>query len=154
MSLRAAAQSTARQRAFRSTASFIAPTLGVGKALRVALRCLIVDDNEAFLGSAARLLESQGLEVVGRASSGDEAVRLAQTLKPDVALVDVQLGEEDGLEVTRQLNAGARLTAVVLISTHSQEDELAELIADSPAIGFLPKTALSVAAIADLLGRR
>jgi two-component system, NarL family, nitrate/nitrite response regulator NarL len=116
----------------------------------VALRCLIVDDNETFLGSASRLLESQGLEVVGRASSGDEALQLAQTLQPDVALVDVQLGEEDGLEVTRQLNAEARLTPVVLISTHSQ-DELAELIADTPAVGFLPKTALSAAAIADLL---
>jgi two-component system, NarL family, nitrate/nitrite response regulator NarL len=116
----------------------------------VALRCLIVDDNEAFLGSASRLLESQGLQVVGRVSSSDEAVRLAQALKPDVALVDVQLGEEDGLEVTRRLNTGSPLTPVVLISTHSQ-DELAELIADSPAVGFLPKTALSAAAIADLL---
>jgi two-component system, NarL family, nitrate/nitrite response regulator NarL len=117
----------------------------------VALCCLIVDDSEAFLGSAPRLLESQGLQVVGRVSSSDEAVRLAQTLNPDVALVDVQLGEEDGLEVTRRLNMGTPLTPVVLISTHSQ-DELAELIADSPAVGFLPKTALSAAAIADLLG--
>jgi two-component system nitrate/nitrite response regulator NarL len=119
----------------------------------VALRCLIVDDNETFLGSASRLLESQGLQVVGRASSSDEAVRLAQTLKPDVALVDVQLGDEDGLEVTRQLNAGARSTPVVLISTHAP-DELAELIAESLAVGFLPKTALSAAAIAGLLGQR
>ncbi len=116
----------------------------------MALRCLIVDDNDTFLGSASRLLEAQGLQVVGRASSGDEAVRLAQTLRPDVALVDVQLGEDDGLDVTRRLNAGTRLTPVVLISTHSQ-DELAELIADSPAVGFLRKTALSAAAIADLL---
>jgi two-component system nitrate/nitrite response regulator NarL len=117
----------------------------------VALRCLLVDDNEAFLGSASRLLESQGLQVVGCASSGNEAVRLAQTLQPDVALVDVQLGDEDGLEVARRLSAGARSTPVVLISTHSQ-DELAELIADSPAVGFLSKTALSGAAIAVLLG--
>ena len=114
------------------------------------MRCLLVDDNEAFLGSASRLLESQGLQV-GCASSGNEAVRLAQTLQPDVALVDVQLGDEDGLEVARRLSAGARSTPVVLISTHSQ-DELAELIADSPAVGFLSKTALSGAAIAVLLG--
>ncbi|MDF2752058.1 MAG: putative transcriptional regulator [Gaiellaceae bacterium] len=117
----------------------------------MALRCLLVDDNEAFLGSASRLLESQGLQVVGCASSGNEAVRLAQTLQPDVALVDVQLGDEDGLEVARRLSAGAQSTPVVLISTHSQ-DELAELIADSPAVGFLSKTALSGAAIAVLLG--
>jgi DNA-binding NarL/FixJ family response regulator len=117
----------------------------------VALRCLIVDDNEAFLASASRLLETQGLEIVGRASTGQEAVRLAEAQRPDVALVDVQLGDEDGLEVTRQLTAGARPIAVVLISTHPQDD-VAELIADSPAVGFLPKSALSAVAIADLVG--
>jgi DNA-binding NarL/FixJ family response regulator len=151
MSLRAAAQSSPRQRVFRSTASFIAGTLRLSDAGPVALRCLIVDDNEAFLGSASRLLEAQGLQVVGRATSSEDGVRLAQALEPDVALVDIQLGEEDGLEVTRRLSTGARTTPVVLISTHSQ-DELAELIEDSPAVGFLPKTALSAAAIADLLG--
>jgi DNA-binding NarL/FixJ family response regulator len=116
----------------------------------VALRCLIVDDNEEFLTSASRLLEAQGLEVVGRASSGEDAVRLADTVRPDVALVDVQLGEEDGLEVTRQLSAGGRSIAVVLISTHCLDD-VAELIADSPAVGFLPKTALSAVAIGALV---
>jgi two-component system, NarL family, nitrate/nitrite response regulator NarL len=116
----------------------------------VALRCLLVDDNPKFLASASRLLEAQGVEIVGRALSGQEAARLAQTLGPDVVLVDVQLGEEDGLEVARRLSTGARPTPVVLISTHSQDD-LAELIADSPAVGFLPKTALGAAAIAELL---
>jgi two-component system, NarL family, nitrate/nitrite response regulator NarL len=116
----------------------------------VALRCLIVDDSEEFLGSASRLLESQGLEVVGRASSGAEAVRLTEELQPDVVLVDVLLGDEDGLEVARRLTAGARSTRVVLISTHSEE-ELADVLAESPAFGFLPKKALNAAAIAALL---
>jgi two-component system, NarL family, nitrate/nitrite response regulator NarL len=117
----------------------------------VALRCLIVDDNEQFLASVSRLLSSQGLEIVGRASSGAEAVRLADTLEPDVVLVDVQLGNEDGLEVTRRLAANDRATHVILISTHSADD-LAELIADSPAVGFLPKADLGARAIAELLG--
>ena len=116
----------------------------------MALRCLIVDDNEEFLDSASRLLSAQGLDVVGRASSGAEAVRLVQTLEPDVALVDVQLGDEDGLELTRRLTADARDTRIILISTHS-ENELTELIVDSPAVGFLPKAALSANAIAELL---
>jgi DNA-binding NarL/FixJ family response regulator len=116
----------------------------------VALRCLIVDDSEAFLASASRLLSAQGVEVVGRASSGAEAVRLAQELEPDVALVDVQLGDEDGLAVARRL-AATPLTRVILISSHSRE-ELGELIADSPAAGFLPKSALGADAIAKLLG--
>jgi DNA-binding NarL/FixJ family response regulator len=115
----------------------------------VVLRCLIVDDNEAFLASATRLLLSQGLDVVGRAANGEEALRLAETLAPDVVLVDVLLGAENGLEVTRQLAARAR-ARVILISTHTEED-LADLIADSPAVAFLPKAALGAGAIAELL---
>ncbi len=117
----------------------------------MALRCLIVDDSEAFLASASRLLSAQGVEVVGRASSGAEAVRLAQELDPDVALVDVQLGGEDGLGVARRLAATTPSKRVILISSHSK-DELAELIADSPAAGFLAKSALAADAIAKLLG--
>jgi CheY-like chemotaxis protein len=117
----------------------------------VALRCLIVDDSEEFLDSASRLLSAQGLEVVGRASSGAEAARLVETLEPDVALVDVQLGDEDGFEVTRRLAADGRETRIILISTHSQ-NELAEMIVESPAVGFLSKAALDANAIAEMLG--
>ena len=117
----------------------------------MALRCLIVDDNKEFLASAARLLASQGLEVVGSAGSGTEALRLASTLRPDVALVDVQLGAEDGTDVARRLAVGEGSTRVILISTHSADD-LEELIADSPAVGFLPKASLSAGAIAAVLG--
>jgi two-component system nitrate/nitrite response regulator NarL len=115
----------------------------------VTLRCLIVDDSEVFLASALRLLSAQGLEVVGRASDGAGALRLARKLQPDVVLVDVQLGGEDGLEVAGQLAATAQAPRVILISSHSQ-DELAELIAESPAIGFLPKSALNARSIARL----
>jgi two-component system nitrate/nitrite response regulator NarL len=116
----------------------------------VALRCLIVDDSEAFLDSASRFLSAQGLEVVGRASDGAHALGLTQTLKPDVVLVDVQLGDEDGLELTRRLSATALPPRVILISSHSKDD-LAELIADSPAAGFLPKSALNAKAVATIV---
>jgi DNA-binding NarL/FixJ family response regulator len=117
----------------------------------VRLRCLIVDDSELFLASASRLLAAQGVEVVGCASSGAEALQLVQKLEPDVALVDVQLGREDGLELTRRLAATVPVTPVILISSHSK-DELADLVSDSPAAGFLPKTSLSADAIVELLG--
>jgi DNA-binding NarL/FixJ family response regulator len=117
----------------------------------MVLRCLIVDDNEAFLASASRVLESQGVNVLGRARTSREALRLSERLRPDVVLVDVQLGEENGLDLARRLTELPRSGPVVLISTHT-EDELAELLADSPAVGFLPKKALSAAAIADLIG--
>jgi len=116
----------------------------------VALRCLIVDDSEAFLASASALLSAQGLEVVGLASSRAEALRLAERLRPDVTLVDVELGVEDGLQLARELAGRVPSSRVVLISTHPQ-DELGEVIADSPASGFLGKTALSAAAIAELV---
>jgi two-component system, NarL family, nitrate/nitrite response regulator NarL len=117
----------------------------------VALRCLIVDDSEEFLASAERLLSAQGLAVVGVASSGVEAVRLARRLLPDVALVDVELGEEDGVDVARRLAKHAPSSRVVLISSHP-EDELGDLLAGNPAVGFLPKTALSAAAITQFVG--
>jgi two-component system nitrate/nitrite response regulator NarL len=116
----------------------------------VALRCLLVDDSEQFLISATRLLESQGVDVVGGATSGTEALRLARNLKPDVVLVDVQLGEEDGIDLARRLGDDSLSGSVILISTHPEE-EIQDLIADSSAIGFLPKTALSAEAIAALL---
>jgi DNA-binding NarL/FixJ family response regulator len=116
----------------------------------VELRCLLVDDNEAFLTSASRLLASQGLDVLGGVSSSAEAVSLAVSLRPDLVLVDVQLGEEDGLALAARLASEVPSAGVILISTHT-EDELAELVAASPAVGFLAKSDLGVDAIAALL---
>jgi DNA-binding NarL/FixJ family response regulator len=111
-------------------------------------RCLIVDDNESFLGTARVLLEREGLTVVGVASTGADAFRQAETLRPDVVLVDISLGEESGFDVTRRLveDVLGDEAAVVLISTHSGED-FADLIAGSAAAGFLPKAELSASAI-------
>jgi DNA-binding NarL/FixJ family response regulator len=117
----------------------------------VPLRCLLIDDSPEFLGSAERLLSAQGLAVVGSASSGDDGIELAQELRPDVALVDVQLGDEDGVEVARRLAAVTPAPRVILISTHTKDD-LADVIDDTPAIGFIPKDWLSAEAITDLLG--
>jgi DNA-binding NarL/FixJ family response regulator len=120
------------------------------KLRRVRLRCLIVDDNPDFIDSASRLLTSQGLDIVGAASTGAEALAIAESVDPDVALVDLELGDESGLVVSRLLADRAPSTSVVLISVHTQED-LGELLQESPAVGFLPKTALSAAAIADFV---
>jgi DNA-binding NarL/FixJ family response regulator len=118
--------------------------------LFVAVRCLIVDDSVEFLASATRLLEAQGMNVVGRARSADEALGLVERMHPHVVLVDIELGAEDGVELSRQLAECAPSSRVVLISAHEQE-EVAELLADCPAIGFLPKTRLSAGAISKLL---
>ena len=91
-----------------------------------------------------RLLQNEGIDVAGVASRGAEALGLAETLRPDVTLVDIGLGGEDGFEVARQLaeRDGHAAGKIILISTHSVE-EFAELIEASPAIGFISKSALS-----------
>jgi two-component system, NarL family, nitrate/nitrite response regulator NarL len=116
----------------------------------VKLRSLIVDDSETFLTSARLLLESQGVEIVGTATSGAEALELAAALSPEVALIDVELGEEDGLALSGELRSRSPATRVVLISTY-RSDEMQELMATSTAVGFLPKSRLSGDAIRALL---
>jgi DNA-binding NarL/FixJ family response regulator len=118
----------------------------------MALRSLLVDDNPHFLTAARDLLERQGMEVVGVASSGAEALQLAAELTPDVALVDIDLGEESGLDVARQLAPGTSdgRPRVVLISAYSEND-FADLVAASPAAGFLSKAQLSAARIEEVL---
>jgi len=120
---------------------------------RVPIRCLIVDDNPLFLEGATDLLEREGLEVVGVASTSAEAIRLVRELRPDVILVDVFLGDEDGFELARKLgDASAPHPQVILISTHA-EDDLAQLIAVSPAVGFVSKARVSAQAIREMLER-
>ena len=121
------------------------------------LRCVIVDDSPRFLDAARGLLERQGIHVVGVASTSAEALQRTGELRPDVTLLDIDLGSESGLELARRLHARpAPVPApapVILISTHAEQD-YAELIAASPAVGFLPKTALSGDAIRTLLAGR
>ncbi len=114
------------------------------------MRCLIVDDSPHFLNAARGLLERQGVTVVGVASTGAEALQRALELRPDVTLLDIDLGGESGLELARRLHGQDGPAPVILISTHAEQD-YAELIAASPAVGFLSKNALSAAAIQGLL---
>jgi DNA-binding NarL/FixJ family response regulator len=115
---------------------------------------VVVDDNPHFVAAARSLLEREGVTVLGAAANGAEAVRLTAELRPDVVLVDIDLGAESGLDVARRLARSAGpVPPVILISTYAEED-YADLIADSPAVGFLHKAALSAAAIHRLLHGR
>jgi DNA-binding NarL/FixJ family response regulator len=118
----------------------------------VPLRCVIVDDNPFFLEGATDLLEREGLEVVGAASNSADAIRLVEELRPDVTLVDIDLGDEDGFELARRLSDNSVSSKVILVSTHAEED-LARLIATSPAIGFVSKLRLSAETIRATLER-
>jgi DNA-binding NarL/FixJ family response regulator len=118
------------------------------------MRCLLVDDSDAFLKAATILLQREGMTVVGVASNSADALRQAVALLPDVILVDIGLGDESGFDLARVLDAGGQGgdAEVILISAHAETD-YAELIAESPAAGFLVKSELSAQAIARVIAR-
>jgi len=120
-------------------------------SVRMTLRSLLVDDNSRFLAAARELLEREGVEVTGAASTIEQAVRLAAALGPDVCLVDIDLGDESGFDLARQLaDREGQSQRVILISAYPERD-FADMIADSPAIGFLPKPELSATRIRAIL---
>lgn len=119
----------------------------------MVLRCVVVDDNHDFLRAAGELLDRDGVSVVGFASTGAEACRACEEFEPDVVLIDIDLGEETGMEVARLLDArhqGAGQPRMILVSAYS-EDDVADVIAGSPAVSFLPKADLSGAAVRRIL---
>jgi DNA-binding NarL/FixJ family response regulator len=117
----------------------------------VQLRCVIVDDDEAFIKAAQAVLERDGVTVAGAASNSAEAVQRAEALRPDVVLIDIRLGQESGFDVVRRLADKGQAASMIMISTHAGAD-YAELIAESSAAGFLPKAQLSGAGIRRILG--
>jgi DNA-binding NarL/FixJ family response regulator len=113
---------------------------------------LIVDDNHQFLTSASVLLEREGMNVVGTASTPEDAVELLRQLRPDVVLIDLHFGSVSGLDVAARLTTGTTgTTAVVLISSESYDD-VRELLIGSPVRGFVSKVDLSASAIESIVG--
>jgi DNA-binding NarL/FixJ family response regulator len=140
---------------FKLPASFNARTSTACDPGDVAFRVLIVDDNRSFLTAARVLLELEGLTVVAMATTSAEALRAFEAARPDVVLVDIMLAGESGFDLVRSLVEDDRSaeSAVILVSTHAEAD-FADLIADSPAVGFLPKSELSADAIERVLASR
>lgn len=119
----------------------------------MGVRCLIVDDDDGFLEVARDLLEREQISVVGMASDSTVARRLVVTARPDVVLIDVNLGEESGFDLVESLSdtgdgQGPR-PILVLISTYTLDDYI-----DMPVPGcvaFVRKSDLSGPAIRRIL---
>jgi DNA-binding NarL/FixJ family response regulator len=111
---------------------------------------LIVDDHAGFRARARKLLESEGFEVIGEADDGDSALAAARRLEPDVVLLDVQLPDQDGFELAKQLTSNCDGPAVVLISSREATD-FGSLVRSSGARGFIAKEDLSGARLRALL---
>jgi DNA-binding NarL/FixJ family response regulator len=118
----------------------------------VPLRCLLVDDNGPFLEAARALLQREGLTVLGVASSIAEALSQAESLQPDLILVDIGLGEESGFDLVQLLDRDGSGAEMIMMSARAESD-YTELIADSPVAGFVAKSELSAQEIERILGR-
>ena len=105
------------------------------------VRVLVVDDVAAFLAAMVAVVdETPGFEVVGRASSGEQALAVAAASVPELVLMDVHLPGIDGLEATRRLLRGPHAPAVVLLSTYDDEAGR-QFVAESGATAYLHKAA-------------
>lgn len=99
---------------------------------------LLADDHPGILNAVSKYLERAGLQVVGCAKDGDEAVRLIEEKLPTVALLDIQMPGVSGIEVTRLVTRTAPATAVILFSGYGDRAQVVEAL-DAGARGFLMK---------------
>jgi DNA-binding NarL/FixJ family response regulator len=111
---------------------------------------LIVDDHAGFRSFARSLLESEGYHVTGEAKDGQSALAAVAESRPGVVLLDVQLPDMDGFEVTRRLLESPDPPPIVLTSTRDAAD-YGRRIESSGARGFIPKSELSGSALETLL---
>jgi DNA-binding NarL/FixJ family response regulator len=101
---------------------------------------LLVDDHAMFRAGIKALLEAEGrLQVVGEASSGDEAVDRVRELKPDVVIMDLSMPGSNGLEATRRIAALELDTKVLVLTVHAEEEYLVPVV-EAGASGYLTKT--------------
>jgi DNA-binding NarL/FixJ family response regulator len=118
----------------------------------MAVRCVIVDDNDHFLEAARDALERDGIAVVGVATNIADALTRTRELRPDVTLVDVCLGEESGFALAEEIarTSGAEPSSVILVSTYAESD-FESMVESSPALAFLSKSDLSGRTIREIL---
>ncbi|MCY3943719.1 MAG: response regulator transcription factor [Gemmatimonadetes bacterium] len=103
-------------------------------------RVLLVDDHKAVRASLWELLESiDAVDVVGEASSGEEAVRKARTLEPDVVVMDLAMPGMGGLEATRRITALGLRTRILVLTVHDEDEFLAPAM-EAGAASFLNKS--------------
>ena len=104
------------------------------------LTCLVADDHPAVLEAVSEFLQTSGIEVVGRASKGDEALEKLETRKPNVALIDVRMPGLAGIELAKRAARSTPETAIVLYTGYGDRALLTEAL-DAGVRGFVLKEA-------------
>lgn len=103
------------------------------------MRVLLADDHRLLVEGVNNLLTAHGLDVVGIANDGFEAIALAQTLNPDLILMDIRMPRCDGLQATRQIKAQQPNIQIVMLTTSGEDHDLFDSI-KSGASGYLLKS--------------
>ena len=104
----------------------------------MSIRVLLADDHRMLREGLRRSLSDEGFDVVGEADNGEQAVRLAAELQPDIILMDVSMPGMDGVEATRQIRATGTESRVLMLTMHADKDVLADAIR-AGASGYLVK---------------
>ena len=123
-----------------------------GSSARVApaLRAVVVDDHDVFRLGLVRLLREEGIDVIGEASGGRAAIRLAEELRPEVVIMDLSMPGVDGIEATRRIVSGGSGTRVVVLSVSEEDEAVVEALV-AGAAGFVRKDE-SLEKILEVLG--
>ena len=108
------------------------------KAEADRLRVLLVDDHDLFRTGLRNLLEEQGVQVVGEAAGGADALRIVREIAPDVVVMDLNMPGIGGVEATREITAVAPLTRVVVLTISDEDDDVMDAIV-AGACGYLVK---------------
>ena len=102
------------------------------------LRVVLVDDHDLFRTGLVNLLRDHGVQVVGEAENGHNALRLVRELAPDVVVMDLNMPAMTGVEATRQITSVAPLTRVVVLTISSDDDDVVDAVM-AGACGYLLK---------------
>jgi len=102
------------------------------------IRVVIVDDHDLFRTGLKNLLEEQGVQVIGEAANGRDALRLVSELAPDVVIMDLNMPGISGVDTTRQLAAVAPLARVVVLTISADDDDVMNAVL-AGACGYLLK---------------
>ncbi|MGB2952286.1 MAG: response regulator transcription factor [Gaiellaceae bacterium] len=104
------------------------------------LRVLVADDHDLFAETLSLVLAAHGVEVVGRAADGEEAVRLARSEQPDVVLMDVHMPHVDGIAATSRIAAELPDVRVLMVSSSNAGEDIVAAQA-AGAVGYVLKDA-------------
>jgi len=99
------------------------------------VRVLIVDDHDLFRSGLRNLLEEEGVQIVGEAAAGQEALSIVRELAPDVVVMDLNMPGMTGVEATRHISKIAPLTRVLMLTISDQDND----VIDAGACGYLLK---------------